>query len=86
MCYINADFCSDDNMTSVVLLLQKWVVVTPADTTRGEQEPVHEDSPAVVGGVVGQQSVPLVSLLTAAVSATSGCGLLTEHKTSDTTV
>ena len=61
-------------------------VFLPADTTGGEEEPVHEDTGTVVVRIVGQQSVPLVSLLTAAVSATSGCGLLTEHKTSDTTV
>ena len=43
----------------------------PADTTGGEEEPVHEDPGAVVVRIVGQQSVPLVLLLTGTVSATA---------------
>ena len=43
----------------------------PADTAGREEEPIHEDSRAVVIRVVRQQSVPLVLLLTCAVSAAS---------------
>ena len=48
----------------------------PADTAGGEEEPVHEDPSTVVVRIVGQQSVPLVLLLTGTVSATpqSGAG------------
>lgn len=42
-------------------------VCTPAHTTRGEQEPVHEDSFAIVVRVVSQEPMPLVLLLAAAV-------------------
>ena len=34
----------------------------PADTAGRVEEPVHEDSRAVVVGVVGKQTVPLVLL------------------------
>ena len=43
----------------------------PADATGGEEEPVHEDATAVVVGVVGQESVPLVFLFTCTISGTS---------------
>ena len=42
----------------------------PAGTTGGEEEPVHEDAGTVVVRIVGQQSVPLVLLLTGTVSVT----------------
>lgn len=42
--------------------------IAPAHAARGEEEPVHEDALAVVVRVVGQQPVPLVLLLAAAVS------------------
>ena len=45
-------------------------VLIPADTARGEEEPVHEDAGAVVVGVVGEEPVPLVLLLTGTVSVT----------------
>ena len=45
----------------------------PADTAGGEEEPVHEDTGTVVVRIVGQQSVPLVLLLTGTVSATAEC-------------
>ena len=49
--------------------LNVWLIhVWPADAAGGEEEPVHEDPGAVVVGVIGQQPVPLVSLLTGAVS------------------
>ena len=48
-------------------LIHIWGHV-PADAAGGEEEPVHEDPGAVVVGVIGQQPVPLVSLLTGAVS------------------
>merc|ERR1719481_2168710 len=54
-----------------VLFCEEWVFVTPADAAGGEEEPVHEDARAVVVGVVGEQPVPLVFLLTAAVAGTA---------------
>ena len=42
----------------------------PADAAGGEEEPVHEDPGAVVVGVIGQEPVPLVLLLTRTVPRT----------------
>jgi len=53
---------------SCPVLAEEWILVAPADAAGGEEEPVHEDPGAVVVGVIGQQPVPLVSLLTGAVS------------------
>ena len=53
------------------------LLLLPAHTAGGEEEPVHEDSGTVVVGVVGQESVPLVLLLTGAVSAAPRRGLTT---------
>ena len=36
----------------------------PADTAGREEEPVHEDTRAVIVRIIGQQSVPFVLLLT----------------------
>ena len=46
----------------------------PAGTAGGEEEPVHEDPGTVVVRIVGQQSVPLVLLLTGTVSVTPQSG------------
>ena len=48
----------------------------PADAAGGEEEPVHEDAGTVVVGVVGQQPVPLVLLLTGAVPGAAEGALL----------
>ena len=40
----------------------------PADTARWEEEPVHEDTAAVVVGIVGQETVPLILLLAGTVA------------------
>ena len=48
----------------------------PADAAGGEEEPVHEDAGAVVVGVIGQQPVPLVLLLTGAVPGAAEGALL----------
>ena len=53
---------------------QERIVGTPADTAGGEEEPVHEDAGTVVVRIVGQQSVPLVLLLTGTVSVTPQSG------------
>lgn len=45
--------------------------VAPTNTARGKQKPVHEDSSAVVVWVVSEEAMPLVLLLTAAVTGTS---------------
>ena len=47
--------------------------VLPADTAGGEEEPVHEDTSAVIVGVIGQHAVPLVLLLTGAVPGAAEC-------------
>ena len=52
----------------------------PADATGGEQEPVHEDTSAVIVRVIGQQPVPLVLLLTGAVSVTPQGGGHSENR------
>ena len=41
--------------------------------------PVHEDSSAVIIGVIGQESVPLVPLLTPAVPGAAGGALLSSN-------
>lgn len=53
--------------------------VAPAHAARREQEPVHEDALAVVVGVVGEQPVPLVLLLAAAVAHAAGGACLGAH-------
>lgn len=45
--------------------------VTTAGAARGEEEPVHKDAVAVVFGVEGEETVPLVLLLAPAVSPTT---------------
>ena len=52
--------------------------VLPADAAGGEEEPVHEDAGAVIVGVIGEQPVPLVSLLARAISGAAGRALLSE--------
>jgi len=51
----------------------KRVFSTPTRAACGEEEPVHEDTGTVVVRIVGQQSVPLVLLLTGTVPATAEC-------------
>ena len=51
---------------------------SPADAAGGKQEPVHKDPGAVIVWVVGQQSVPLVSLLARAVSGAARSAFLSE--------
>ena len=51
-------------------------VHAPAGAAGGEEEPVHEDAGTVVVGVVGQQPVPLVLLLTGAVPGAAEGALL----------
>ena len=51
---------------------------SPADAAGGKQEPVHKDPGAVIVWVVGQQSVPLVSLLARAVSGAARRAFLSE--------
>ena len=53
----------------IFFLFSVWRI--PADTAGGEEEPVHEDARTVVVRIVGQQSVPLVLLLTGTVSVTA---------------
>lgn len=51
--------------------------IAPADAAGREEEPVHEDALAVVVRVVGEEPVPLVLLLAAAVpgaAARAGLG------------
>ena len=50
--------------------------IRPAGAAGGEEEPVHEDPGAVVVGVIGQEPVPLVLLLTRTVTPTPRRGLL----------
>ena len=53
----------------------------PTDTARREEEPVHEDTRAVIVRIIGQQSVPFVLLLTTTVMVTpAGRGLAEERK------
>merc|ERR1712158_293670 len=62
-------------LVSFSALLQKGVLVAPADTAGRVEEPVHEDSRAVVVWIVGKQAVPLVLLLTSTVpTAPARCG------------
>ena len=49
-------------------MIKSLIIFRPAGATGWKEEPVHEDPGAVVVGVIGQQPVPLVSLLTGAVS------------------
>ena len=42
----------------------------PASTARREEEPVHEDTRAVIVRIIGQQSVPFILLLTGTVTVT----------------
>ena len=53
--------------------------VAPTHAARREQEPVHEDTLAVVVGVVGEQPVPLVLLLAATVAHAAGGARLGAH-------
>ena len=43
----------------------------PASTARREEEPVHEDTRAVIVRIIGQQSVPFILLLTSTVTVTT---------------
>lgn len=45
--------------------------VATAGAARGEEEPVHKDAVAVVFGVEGEETVPLVLLFAPAVSPTA---------------
>merc|ERR1712088_1116507 len=56
------------------LSCQEGVLCTPADTAGRVEEPVHEDSRAVVVWIVGKQAVPLVLLFIRAVSLASKGG------------
>ena len=58
---------------------KEGILITPADTTGGEEEPVHEDPGAVVVGVIGQEPVPLVLLLTRTVPRTPQCQRAAGH-------
>jgi len=46
---------------------EERILGTPADTAGGIEEPVHEDSRAVVVWIISKQTVPLVLLLTRAI-------------------
>ena len=50
----------------------------PASTARRKEEPVHEDARAVIVRIIGQQSVPLVLLLTGTVAIAAWCGCFAE--------
>jgi hypothetical protein len=52
----------------------------PADTAGGEEEPVHEDTRAVIVRIIGQQSVPFVLLLTDTVTTAPWGGGFAEEK------
>ena len=68
------------HLDSNVITIICYCLELPADTAGGEEEPVHEDSGTVVVGVVGQESVPLVLLLTGAVSAAPRRGLTARRR------
>ena len=52
-----------------------------ARTARREEEPVHEDTRAVIVRIIGQQSLPFVLLLTTTVTVTPpGRGLAEDRK------
>ena len=55
----------------------------PASTARRKEEPVHEDARAVIVRIIGQQSVPLVLLLTGTVSVTAQGGWFPRHISAD---
>ena len=75
-----SSFCSDPP-AHCLSLAEEGVVGAPADAAGGEEEPVHEDPGAVVVGVIGQEPVPLVLLLTRTVTPTPGRGLLAAQQT-----
>jgi len=60
-------------LISVSALLQERVLVAPADTAARVEEPVHEDSSAVVVWIVSKQTVPLVLLFTSTVPTAPAC-------------
>ena len=66
------------HLNSNVITIICYCLELPADAAGGEEEPVHEDTSAVIVGVIGQQPVPLVSLLTGAVPGAAGRALLSE--------
>lgn len=47
----------------VVVVDSKWIAAT--DAARWKQKPIHEDALAVIVGIVGEQTMPLVFLFTA---------------------
>jgi hypothetical protein len=47
--------------------------IAATNTAAGEQEPVHEDSLAIVVGIVSEETMPLVFLFTAALTSTTVC-------------
>ena len=57
-------------------MIKSLIIFRPAGATGRKEEPVHEDPGAVVVGVIGQEPVPLVLLLTRTVTPTPGRGLL----------
>ena len=57
-------------------MIKSLIIFRPAGATGWKEEPVHEDPGAVVVGVIGQQPVPLVLLLTRAVPGAAECALL----------
>ena len=52
----------------------------PAGTARWEEEPVHEDTRAVIVRIKGQQAVPFILLLTGTVAGTAGGGGFAEKE------
>lgn len=56
----------------LISIIRRWKFVsnrfTSAHTARREEEPVHEDTFAIVIRVVGEQSVPFILLLAATVA------------------
>ena len=55
----------------------------PINTARREEEPVHEDTRAVIVRIIGKQSVPFVLLLTTTVAVTPQGGHFPGHMSDD---
>ena len=56
----------------------EMTISLPTDTARRKEEPVHEDARAVIVRIIGQQSVPLVLLLTGTVTIAPRCRCFAE--------
>ena len=69
---------SAKNITRKLEILMNLVL--PADTAGGEEEPVHEDTRAVIVRIIGQQSVPFILLLTGTVPVTPQGGAHAEKE------